>query len=67
MDNQIIQNPVTGYLNFISYAALAILKEILAESARSGKSVEELLDAAMIQTNTNADQAAALLARLKGE
>lgn len=57
----------TGFLNLITWSALELLRQILAESARSGKSVEELLDSAQAQTGINREIAASLLAKLKSE
>ena len=52
-------------LNTLPSMILLIIKEILKESARTGKTPEQLLDEAGQQTAANEQQAAALLARLK--
>ena len=54
----------TAWINFITWSALEILKQIIAESARSGKSVSELIEEAQAQTKLNAAQIDELKARL---
>lgn len=54
----------TAWINFITWSALEILKQIIAESARSGKSVAELIEEAQAQTKLNAAQIDELKARL---
>jgi len=52
-------------LNTLPSMILLIIKEILEESARTGKTPEQLLEEAGQQTAANEQQAADLLARLK--
>ena len=52
-------------LNTLPSMILLIIKEILKESARTGKTPEQLLEEAGQQTAANEQQAADLLARLK--
>lgn len=52
-------------LNTLPSMILLIIQEILKESARTGKTPEQLLDEAAQQTAANEQQAADLLARLK--
>jgi urease gamma subunit len=54
----------TAWINFITWSALEILKQIVAESARTGKSIAELIEEAQAQTKLNAAQIDELKARL---
>ena len=54
----------TAWINFITWSALEILKQIVAESARSGKSIAELIEEGQAQTKLNAAQIDDLKARL---
>ncbi len=54
-----------AWVNFITWSALEILKQIVAESARSGKSIAELIEEAQAQTKLNAAQIDELKARLQ--
>lgn len=52
-------------LNTLPSMILLIIKEVHKESARTGKTPEQLLEEAGQQTAANEQQAADLLARLK--
>ncbi len=56
---------IVEILNTLPSMILLIIREILKESARTGKTPEQLLDEAGQQTAANEQQAADLLARLK--
>lgn len=56
---------IVEILNTLPSMILLIIQEILKESARTGKTPEQLLDEAGQQTAANEQQAADLLARLK--
>ena len=56
---------IVEILNTLPSMILLIIKEILKESARTGKTPEQLLEDAGQQTAANEQQAADLLARLK--
>jgi urease gamma subunit len=58
-------NNLAEFLNLITWSALQLVREILRESARSGKSVEELLAEAENQTSINASIVASLKAKLE--
>lgn len=53
------------WLQFIQYSALQIVKELLLEAQRSGKTVEQLVDEAEQKTGLNKEKADALLEKLK--
>lgn len=53
------------WLQFIQYSALQIVKELLLEAQRSGKTVEQLVNEAEQKTGLNKEKADALLAKLK--
>lgn len=60
--------PTIDWLQFIQYSAIQVLRELLREASRSGKTVETLLQEAEKQTGVNKEKADALLALLtKGE
>ena len=56
---------IVEILNTLPSMILLIIKEILKESARTGKTPEQLLEEAGQQTAANEQQAVDLLARLK--
>ena len=56
---------IVEILNTLPSMILLIIREILKESARTGKTPEQLLEEAGQQTAANEQQAADLLARLK--
>lgn len=53
------------WLQFIQYSALQIVKELILEAQRSGKTVEQLVNEAEQKTGLNKEKADALLAKLK--
>lgn len=53
------------WLQFIQYSALQIVKELLLEAQRSGKTVEQLVNEAEQKTGLNKEKADALLEKLK--
>lgn len=53
------------WLQFIQYSALQIVKELILEAKRSGKTVEQLVNEAEQKTGLNKEKADALLAKLK--
>jgi hypothetical protein len=55
------------WLQFIQYSALQVIRELLREASRSGKSIEQLLTEAEAQTTINREKADALLALLKAK
>jgi urease gamma subunit len=59
-------NNLTNILNLVTWSALQLVREILREAARSGKSVEELLAEAEQQTELNNDLIESLRDRLMG-
>lgn len=56
--------PTIDWLQFIQYSAIQVLRELLREASRSGKTVETLLQEAEKQTGLNKETADALLALL---
>ena len=58
---------MSEWLQFIQYSALQVIRELLREASRSGKSVEQLLTEAEAQTTINREKADALLALLKAK
>ena len=56
---------IVEILNIVNPSIILLMKEVLKESARIGKTPEQLLDEAGQQTAANEQQAADLLARLK--
>lgn len=56
-----------NWLQFIQYSAIQLLRELLREASRSGKTIEQLLSEAEKQTGLNKDKADALLAKLREE
>jgi len=59
-------NNLTNILNLVTWSALQLVREILRESSRSGKSIEQLLDEAEKQTQLNDDLIESLRDRLMG-
>jgi hypothetical protein len=55
------------WLQFIQYSALQVIRELLREASRSGKTIEQLLSEAEAQTNLNREKADALMALLKSQ
>lgn len=55
------------WLQFIQYSALQVIRELLREASRSGKSIEQLLTEAEAQTTINRKKADALLELLKAK
>lgn len=53
------------WLQFIQYSALQIVKELILEAKRSGKTVEQLVNEAEQKTGLNKEKADALLVKLK--
>lgn len=53
------------WIQFITWSSLQLLKELLKEAARTGKSVEELIASAEEQTNLNDTTIQELLKRLQ--
>lgn len=53
------------WIQFITWSSLQLLKELLKEAARTGKSVEELIASAEAQTNLNDTTIQELLKRLQ--
>ena len=53
------------WLQFIQYSALQIVKELILEAKRSGKTVEQLVNEAEQKTGLNKEKADALLAKMK--
>jgi hypothetical protein len=53
------------WLQFIQYSPLQIVKELILEAQRSGKTVEQLVNEAEQKTGLNKEKADALLAKLK--
>lgn len=56
--------PTLDWLQLIQYSAIQVLRELLREASRSGKTVETLLQEAEKQTGLNKEKADALLALL---
>lgn len=59
-------NNLTNILNLVTWSALQLVREILREASRSGKSIEQLLDEAEKQTELNNDLIESLRDRLMG-
>jgi predicted translin family RNA/ssDNA-binding protein len=59
-------NNLTNILNLVTWSALQLVREILREASRSGKSIEQLLDEAEKQTQLNNDLIESLRDRLMG-
>jgi len=57
---------LNNWLQLITWSALQLLREIVREAARSGKSIEELLSEAEARTALNDQTAKDLIARLAG-
>lgn len=53
------------WLGLIQYIALQMLREVLREASRSGKTIEQLLSEAEERTNVNEDMANQILAKLQ--
>ena len=59
-------NNLTNILNLVTWSALQLVREILREASRSGKTIEQLLDEAEKQTELNNDLIESLRDRLMG-
>lgn len=59
-------NNLSNILNLVTWSALQLVREILREASRSGKSIEQLLDEAEKQTELNNDLIESLRDRLMG-
>jgi hypothetical protein len=59
-------NNLTNILNLVTWSSLQLVREILREASRSGKSIEQLLDEAEKQTELNNDLIESLRDRLMG-
>lgn len=59
-------NNLSNILNLVTWSALQLVREILREASRSGKSIEQLLDEAEKQTQLNNDLIESLRDRLMG-
>jgi len=55
----------TNILNLITWASLQLVREIMREASRSGKTVDQLLTEAEEQTNLNETLIASLRAKLE--
>ena len=55
------------WLQFIQYGALQIVRELMKEASRSGKSIEQLLVEAERETTINREKADALLELLRSK
>ena len=62
---QIVDEPISGIFNFLSFAFFLAMEQVLAESARSGKPVSEVLASALEKTNLNSQMAETLLDALR--
>lgn len=56
---------LTEFLNLITWSALQLVREIMREASRSGKTIEQLLLEAEEQTQFNASLVASLKAKLE--
>jgi hypothetical protein len=57
-------NNLTNILNLVTWSTLQLVREILREASRSGKSIEQLLDEAEKQTELNDALITSLKAKL---
>lgn len=55
------------WLQFIQYGALQIVRELMKEASRSGKTIEQLLVEAERETTINREKADALLELLRSK
>jgi len=55
------------WLQFIQYGALQIVRELMREASRSGKTIEQLLVEAERETTINREKADALLELLRSK
>ena len=62
---QVVEEPISGIFNFLTYAFFLAMQQIQAESARSGKTVNELLESGLEQTIINSQTAEMLLDALR--
>lgn len=56
---------ITEFLNLITWSALQLVREIMREASRSGKTIEQLITDAEAQTKVNAALVANLKAKLE--
>lgn len=59
-----MSTPFLQWMNLTQFAILQILREVLKEASRQGKTIEQYLADAEKQTGLNRDKADELLAKL---